>query len=125
MKNKRIIGFLTLIICFSFLLTSCFSEKVLSEEHRGKAYSMSYRRLETPKEISFELLENAKLKIMVITRRGNINIDIYKILENGTEKSYYMGTDIPTGDYYMMLDPGEYKISIIPEKHTGGFTIIY
>lgn len=125
MKKARIVTLVLFILLCGLSFSSCKSEGMVEEKQTDNSYSISYSSFTSEKEFDFELKEESTVRITVVTYKGKLHMDIFKIKDNGTLVSYYTGTDIPTGESTLRLKKGKYRVIAAGEKHSGGFTIIY
>ena len=126
MTNKKYI--LLIIVSTIFLLSGCtygsFSTLKSVENNTLSMMSMSYERFNGYKATSIKVKEGNPIDVNVdiVSTKGKLDVSITD--EKG--HSVYEGKDIPTSSFSVRLDkPGDYKLKVSGEKHSGSYKITW
>lgn len=118
MQIKRL--FLAALL-MTVLLSGCGSVKTekIQETVTDGAVSVSYDRFTGQREFSAELSEEASFNVDITTRSGMLQL---VILEEG-QKPIYSGKITEDFSFTVNAEPGNYKIQLTGEKHSGSVSV--
>ncbi|MBQ8370081.1 MAG: hypothetical protein IJ497_12180 [Clostridia bacterium] len=118
--KKRLLSLLLL----SFLLLSCVSgsySTVMSvENNTGDLFSMSYSLFSGEKKRSVSLNEDeTEIAVVIETQSGTLDITI---TDEASGTSVYRGTDLPSSEFSVTVQPGgTYSITVHADHHCGSY----
>jgi hypothetical protein len=120
---KKVISLLLVVIAIG--LTGCSSIAVGYLENDSSAkMSASYYSLSATKEhkITVKDGESVKISTDIITKKGTIDVLIYKDKDNCD----YEGHEIKTSSFTVTLsEPGDYTIKVVTHKHRGSYSFTW
>ena len=126
MINKKYI--LLIIVLTIILLSGCtygsYSSTRAVEISTSSQMSMSYEKFNGYKATSIKVKEGnpVDVNVDIVSNTGKLDMSI----TDEKDHSVYEGKDIPTSSFSVSLDkPGDYKLIVSGEKHSGSYKITW
>ncbi|AEY66436.1 hypothetical protein [Clostridium sp. BNL1100] len=126
MINKKYI--LLIIVLTIILLSGCtygsYSSTRAVEISTSSQMSMSYEKFNGYKATSIKVKEGnpVDVNVDIVSNTGKLDMSI----TDEKDHSVYEGKDIPTSSFSVSLDkPGDYKLKVSGEKHSGSYKITW